>query len=102
MMSTVRTLPPSFADGTLRIEHYMQHDELHRVLYDAAVQHGAQIRHRAKVVDIDVKHREVILESGERINGDVIVGADGEAGVARKVFLGGPQPGRLMGTALYQ
>ena len=80
----------------------MQHDELHDILYEAALAHGAQIRHGAKVVDIDVANREAILADGERIGGDVLIGADGEFGVSRRVVLGYEDHGRLTGTALYQ
>ena len=84
-----------------RIERRVKHDELHDLLYDAAVSHGVQIQHHAKVVDIDVENREVILENGERIGGDVLVGADGEFGQSRTVVLGRPIHGRPTGTALY-
>ncbi|KAH9931994.1 FAD/NAD-P-binding domain-containing protein, partial [Epithele typhae] len=78
------------------------HDDLHNILYDAAVAHGAQIQHGVRVADVDAAQSEVVLEDGERIHGDVIVGADGERGRCRGVLLGEPASGRPTGTVLYQ
>ncbi|PWO22601.1 FabG, Dehydrogenase [Pyrenophora tritici-repentis] len=54
------------------------HSELKRM---ATCEEGqgppAVLRLRSKVVDVDAKEGVVILEGGERVHGDVIVGADG-------------------------
>ncbi len=52
--------------------------DYHTVLLDEAVRLGAQIQLNAKVVDIKSSQRpEVVLESGDVISADVVVGADG-------------------------
>lgn len=41
----------------------------------------------AKVVSIDVSERSVTLKSGEVLNADVIIGADGQHGICRQLLL---------------
>ncbi len=47
------------------------------MVQNIAIQAGARVRYNAKVVDIDVSAPHVVLEGGERIKGDIIIGADG-------------------------
>jgi salicylate hydroxylase len=56
---------------------------------------GAHIRSGARVASVDVKSAipAVVLENGERIEGDVIVGAGGFQSIARGVVLGGSPTG---------
>ena len=61
--------------------------DYHGVLLDEATRLGAQLRLNAKVVDIDINTAgkpSVVLESGDLVVADVIVGADG-------TFLGGDE-----------
>ena len=53
-------------------------------------------------MDINVVDREVHLEDGEKVVGDVLVGADGEFGLCRRVIVGYEDRGRLIGTAFYE
>ncbi|KAI0756303.1 FAD/NAD(P)-binding domain-containing protein [Daedaleopsis nitida] len=77
------------------------HDDLYDILYDAATSMGAQVQYRANVVSIDAEAPEVTLESGEKIGGDVIVGADGEFGISRSTVIGQQVRGTLTGLAMY-
>ncbi|KAI8937429.1 hypothetical protein NX059_005152 [Plenodomus lindquistii] len=54
------------------------HSELKRVATsEQGVGRAAVLRTRARVVDVDVRSGTVVLENGETIKGDVVVGADG-------------------------
>lgn len=79
-----------------------QHDELYEIMHDAVQATGAQIQYSANVVSIDPSKREVVLDSGERFAGDVIVGADGEHGLSRELVAGRPIRGTPTGLALYE
>lgn len=54
--------------------------DYHKVLLDAAVASGAYIRLGASVRDVDLTSTSVELDDGEKVFGDMIVGADGEKG----------------------
>ena len=52
--------------------------DYHRVLLDEAVRLGAEIRLNSKLVAIESSETpRVVLETGEVVHADVIVGADG-------------------------
>jgi salicylate hydroxylase len=51
--------------------------DYHRILFDEAKLLGADIRFGATVEDIFFDGPEVLLTGGERISGDVVIGADG-------------------------
>lgn len=59
-------------------------------MYETAVEHGAVIRKKCKVTSIRPHNIQpsVVLESGETIETDVIIGADGVAGLSRAVVIG--------------
>ncbi|RDX51205.1 FAD/NAD(P)-binding domain-containing protein [Lentinus brumalis] len=77
------------------------HDDLYDLLYEAAESSGARIRFGANVVNIDAEAQEVTLESGEKVSGDVLVGADGEFGLSRSTVIGQDGFGTPTGLALY-
>lgn len=52
--------------------------EYQRVLWEAAKKRGVTLRLGSLVVDIDEEHPAVIIKGGERIEGDLVIGADGE------------------------
>ncbi len=79
-----------------------QHDDLYDLLYEAAQSSGARIRYGANVVNIDAEAQEVTLESGDKISGDVLVGADGEFGLSRSTVIGQDGFGTPTGLALYE
>ncbi|KAL5000603.1 hypothetical protein BDV10DRAFT_183373 [Aspergillus recurvatus] len=51
--------------------------DFHQVLFDEAVRLGVEIRLGAEVTDIIFETPEVGLAGGERVAGDVVIGADG-------------------------
>lgn len=65
-----------------------QYVDVHRLFHDTAVSYGAEIRVNSEVVSLHPDDRCVKLASGEVIRGDVIVGADGPNGLARKNIIG--------------
>ena len=48
-----------------------------RVLYEAAVAAGTEVRFGARVEDVDEDAPAAILAGGETVHADLIVGADG-------------------------
>ncbi|KAL0945526.1 hypothetical protein HGRIS_001008 [Hohenbuehelia grisea] len=62
---------------------FAHHADVRQFLYDTAISAGAKVRLGAVVSSIDPEARTVSLDSGEVLNADVIVGADGQWGVSR-------------------
>lgn len=62
--------------------------DLHRLLLEAATAAGVELRNDAAVVDSE--GRAAILASGERVEGDALIGADGVKSVIRRRFESGP------------
>jgi salicylate hydroxylase len=53
--------------------------DLQNVLYEAAKKRGIELRLGCPVVGVDVEAPAVLIKGGERIEGDLIVGADGKS-----------------------
>lgn len=79
-----------------------QHSELYDILYETAIKRGAQVRYNANVVELDAQEATVLLETGEKLSADVLVGADGEHGLCRPAVVGENAPGDLTGLALFE
>lgn len=67
---------------------------LHKKLMEVATQEGgkgipAVLRFNCRVVDHDTETATVTLTTGEKVEGDLIVGADGVSSLARKKVRGG-------------
>ncbi len=79
---------------------------LHQCLFDRAVELGAEVRVRARVVDVRVhangEGASAILQDGEEVSGDLVVGADGINSRLREVFLGHPDPPSPTGDLAYR
>jgi 2-polyprenyl-6-methoxyphenol hydroxylase-like FAD-dependent oxidoreductase len=58
------------------VVYTVKRGELHRALLDAAVQSGAIIETSSRVAGATA-NGELVLESGVRVNADVVIGADG-------------------------
>ncbi|THH13127.1 hypothetical protein EW146_g7059 [Bondarzewia mesenterica] len=80
---------------------FLHHGSLHRMLYETALELGARIRTRAEVVSVDVEGRSVTLTTGEVIQGDVIVGADGAKGLCRETVVGPNDPSKPTGLMMF-
>ncbi|KAH7407955.1 hypothetical protein BKA64DRAFT_436061 [Cadophora sp. MPI-SDFR-AT-0126] len=59
-----------------------------KLLYDAAIDLGVQIRLSSRITKIDENIPSVTLTTGEVIKGDIIVGADGIKSTVRSLILG--------------
>ncbi|KAI0958323.1 hypothetical protein AcV7_004175 [Taiwanofungus camphoratus] len=68
----------------------MHYADLRKLLHDTAVEHGAKIRSNAEVVSMSVRPERpsVTLASGEELDADVLVGADGLDSLSRAMMLG--------------
>ncbi|KAH9063608.1 FAD/NAD-P-binding domain-containing protein [Lactarius vividus] len=64
----------------------VSHYRLRKLLLEAALELGAVTRTNAEVVEIAADCRSLRLASGEVIQADVIIGADGNRGLCRKLL----------------
>jgi len=88
------TCPSSLPTGKKGLTNMdiSQYNDIHDLMYKAALSIGATIRFNAKVVSIDPDTPSVTLSTGETLTADVIVGADGVNGVSRPMLLQGDTP----------
>lgn len=93
---------PHLRHPSLILIRRLQHSELYDILYEAAIELGAQVRFNANVVELDTEGAAVRLETGEELSADVLVGADGEHGLCRPAVVGEDAPGDLTGLALFE
>ncbi|KAI0640003.1 FAD/NAD(P)-binding domain-containing protein [Trametes polyzona] len=77
------------------------HEAVYTILYDAAVAAGIEIRYGSEVQEIGPASPTVKLASGEVLSADVLIGADGEFGVSRKLVAGDRAKGTRTGIAVY-
>ncbi|EPQ56649.1 FAD/NAD P-binding domain-containing protein [Gloeophyllum trabeum ATCC 11539] len=63
---------------------FMRHGDLYRILYALAVEAGVEIRFGAEVVEVDPWAPAVTTSTGEVLQADVVLGADGLGSVVRK------------------
>ncbi|KAF7419417.1 hypothetical protein PC9H_002007 [Pleurotus ostreatus] len=66
---------------------FMQHGDLRRILFDAALRAGVEFKYSMKVTKVDPDAVAVHLEDGQVRSADVIVGADGHESIVRKSFM---------------
>ncbi|KAJ3509209.1 hypothetical protein NLJ89_g5343 [Agrocybe chaxingu] len=62
---------------------FVQHGKLQSLLLELAEQEGVSFRYNTRVLGADPDSASVVLETGERLYGDVIIGADGHGSVIR-------------------
>ena len=88
---------PASPRGLPRVLHWAT---LSRLLRERASERGATFRHDAAVVDVD--ERAAVLDTGERVEGDVLVGADGvHSLVRRRIDPDAPAPERIGTRTVY-
>ena len=79
---------------------------LHRCLLDRAVELGAVIKVRARVLDVQVaqsgENATLVLENGEQHVADLIIGADGINSHLREIMVGHSDPPTLTGDLAYR
>ncbi|OCH90236.1 FAD/NAD-P-binding domain-containing protein, partial [Obba rivulosa] len=82
------------------LAHYA---DVRKMLYDAAVELGTKIRTSAKIssVSLDISKPSVTLESGDVIEADIIVGADGHSGPTRAAVLADKDSAQYMNSIMY-
>jgi salicylate hydroxylase len=59
------------------LSRIIHRQDFYQLLFDEAIRLGVEIRLGAEVTDIAFGTAEVVLAGGERVTGDVIIGADG-------------------------
>jgi salicylate hydroxylase len=79
---------------------------LHRCLLDRAIELGATIKTKARVLDVqpsfDGSNATLILENGESYTADLVIGADGINSHLREVMVGHEDPPTLTGDLAYR
>jgi salicylate hydroxylase len=78
-----------------------QHSQLREMLLETARELGATTRTNAEVVEIAENCRSVRLATGEVIEADVIIGADGSQGMCRKLVVS-QDPPKATGVMLFK
>ncbi|KIW98290.1 uncharacterized protein Z519_01874 [Cladophialophora bantiana CBS 173.52] len=78
--------------------------DYHGVLLDEAVRLGAKLRLNAEAVDIkaSMENPHVVLQTGEIVHADVIIGADGLWSAIRDIVLGHSSPPEPTGDLAYR
>ncbi|KAI0773342.1 FAD/NAD(P)-binding domain-containing protein [Irpex lacteus] len=81
----------------------MAHEDVHRMLYQLAVDAGAKVDFGATVVAITPgdPNPTITLASGEIISADIIIGADGPRSLVREVILGKKDNPEPVGWTVY-
>ncbi|RDB26714.1 3-hydroxybenzoate 6-hydroxylase 1 [Hypsizygus marmoreus] len=67
---------------------FIQHGDLQTMLFEQAAQEGVQLRFNSNVTYVDSEAVFVTLESGEQIDSDVVIGADGFSSLVRTSVIG--------------
>lgn len=77
--------------------------EIHKILFDYAVEHGVDIRLGQQVTEyFETETEASVIANGERIVGDVVLGADGVRSKARTLVLGYDDKPKPSGYAVYR
>ncbi|KAK5217589.1 hypothetical protein LTS03_008282 [Exophiala xenobiotica] len=65
--------------GSPWLQSVIHRADYHEIMLDEAKRLGVEIRLGCNVESLDFGHTEVVLDNGEKLNADVIVGADGSS-----------------------
>lgn len=77
--------------------------EIHRIVYDHALGQGVEIRLGQEVTEYFENEEEAgVISNGERVAGDVVLGADGVRSKARALVLGYDDKPKPSGYAVYR
>jgi len=79
----------------------IQHSHLRRMLLETAHELGAKTRTNAEVVQIAEDCRSLRLATGEVIEADIIIGADGSQGMCRRLVVS-QDPPKATGVTLFK
>lgn len=72
---------------SIQFHDAFQLSDLMRLLYDEAIKQGVKFRLGTTAISIDPEQGEITMDSGDVLQADVIVGADGIAGLSRQILL---------------
>ncbi|KAJ7067303.1 FAD/NAD(P)-binding domain-containing protein [Mycena amicta] len=79
------------------------HDELRRLAYDnEGLNPPVKLHLGRKVVDCDPKVGSIMLQDGEVVHADLVIGADGVNSAVRAKVLGYPQPAEPSGLSVFR
>ncbi|KAF9077437.1 FAD/NAD-binding domain-containing protein [Rhodocollybia butyracea] len=81
--------------------YHLHRNDLYKMLYDLA-KPRIMIRFASRVTSVDPTDPSVVLQSGEKITADIIIGADGIRSIVRDAVLGGPQKAKYTGDSAYR
>lgn len=84
----VGTLPFGHAEYPGKIDaefYFLMYDDLNTLLRELTAEEGVEIRFNTQVTDIDPDSGTVLLDGGETLKADVIIGADGMSSMTRTV-----------------
>lgn len=81
--------------------YHIHRADFHKLLFDLAAP-NMTLRLNSTVVTVDPDAPSVTLESGEVINADLIIGADGVKSYVQQVVLGHVNPAQATGDAAYR
>lgn len=77
--------------------------EIHKIIFDHAINQGVDIRLGQQVTEYFENDKEAgVISNGERIVGDVVLGADGVRSKARQLVLGYDDKPKPSGYAIYR
>lgn len=77
--------------------------EIHKIVYDHAVSQGVEVRLGQEVTEyFEDDHGAGVTSNGERVVGDVVLGADGVRSKARTLVLGYDDKPKPSGYAIYR
>nr|AGK29858.1 FAD-binding protein [Volvariella volvacea] len=71
---------------------FVQHGDLYEILYDFAIQAGVKVLFNTNVTGVD-SGDVLVLDNKQRVDADVIIGADGPRSIVRR-DIGGDEPER--------
>jgi salicylate hydroxylase len=71
-------------------------------MYQKAKDVGVDFRFATSVATIDCAKPALVLKSGENVEADLIIGADGLHGMSRSSLLGRPAPAKPTGDLAYR
>ncbi|THH33404.1 hypothetical protein EUX98_g713 [Antrodiella citrinella] len=86
-MIQVRTLPNRTLSARAQTDPLSQYGDLWQILYESALESGAEVLSGLDVTDIDPNNSSVTVSNGDVLTADLIIGADGPRGRGRRILL---------------
>lgn len=80
----------------------MHRGDYHLIMFRFAIKQGVEVRMSTTVTDYDQAKPSIILSTGEEIEGDVVIVADGVKSIGRTTVLGCEDKPLHSGYAIYR